>query len=52
MDSINSRYGTALPCYLGDDHQNQIGGGGVATTIRLAPSCTELTFLDCELLAY
>jgi len=28
IDTINSTYpslGTALPCYLGDDHQNQIG---------------------------
>ena len=28
IDSINSAYptlGTALPCYLGHDHQNQIG---------------------------
>jgi len=28
VDEINSRYpslGTALPCYLGDDHLNQIG---------------------------
>jgi len=28
MNAINSRYpsvGTALPCYLGDDHLNQIG---------------------------
>ena len=28
IDTINNAYpslGTALPCYLGDDHQNQIG---------------------------
>ena len=33
--------------YLGDDHQNQI-----ELCRDCYPSCTELTFLDCELLAY
>jgi len=49
VDAINNAYpslGTALPCYLADDHQNHIGALQCRECNRSLPTRSELCFAN------